>query len=267
MKNVTKLLLVACFVGFVGWWVIRALSGGRTLKYLRKLMGEAWVEREIMCAEPRHPLGKWYKQSADNPMTGYADELADFILNSRSFKCDTARLATKLNGEFVDTLVEIGYAVFLGKRGFQVTMEPSAPQAGPDLLAVRGNEYFIETRRVNVDDAQAKVDLATEDVFSRLRATPSRHRVLISITDDYSAFSQKLVKALKVVRSVLKDLEQRQVQKATLYYHGAEACELHEGEEREPEFDYSDGEKLAVQMHEFERRRNARFIARFDDTG
>jgi len=54
MKNVTKLLLVTCFVGLVGWRVIRALFGGRTLKYIRKLMGEEWVEREIMCAEPRH---------------------------------------------------------------------------------------------------------------------------------------------------------------------------------------------------------------------
>src|SRR5258708_3351212 len=195
MKNVAKLLLVTCFVGLIGWRVIRALSGGGTLKYLRKLMGEEMVEREIMCAEPRHTHGQRYKKSADNPVTSYADELADFILNSRSFKCDTARLATKVNGEFVDTLVEMGYAVFLGKQGFHVTMEPSAPQAGPDLLAVRGNEYYIEIRRVGLDDARAKVDLATEDVFGRLGATPSRHSVLISMTDDYSAFSQQLVKA------------------------------------------------------------------------
>lgn len=87
------------------------------------------------------------------------------------------------------------------------------------------------------------------------------------MTDDYSAFSQKLVQALKVVRGVLRDLDQRQIQKATLYYHGPTDYELHEGEEQEPEFDYSDGDKLAVQMREFERKRHARFIARFDDTG
>lgn len=266
MKNVAKLLLLTCLVGLIGWRVIRALSGG-TLKYLRKLMGDEWVEREMLCAEPRHSLGKWYKKSANNPITRYTEELIDFILNSRSIKCDAGRLATKVSGEFVDTLVEMGYGVFLGKQGFHVTMEPSAPQAGPDLLAVRGSEYFIEIKKVGLDEAQAKVDLATEDVFSRLRATSSRHSVLVSMTDDYSAFSQKLVKALKVVRDVLKDLDRRQVQRATLYYHGPEDYELHEGEEREPDFDYQDGDRLAVQMREFERRRNARFIARFDDTG
>jgi hypothetical protein len=112
MKNVTKLLLVTCFVGLIGWWIIRVSSGGRSLKYIRKLMGEKWVEREILCAEPRHPLGEWYRKSSDNPITRYTNELADFILNSRSFKCDVARLATKVSGEFVDTLVEMGYAVF-----------------------------------------------------------------------------------------------------------------------------------------------------------
>jgi len=37
-------------------------------------------------------------------------------------------------------------------------------------------------------------------------------------------------------------------------------------EEREPDFDYSDGKKLA-QLQDFERIKNARFVARFDDTG
>jgi hypothetical protein len=38
-------------------------------------------------------------------------------------------------------------------------------------------------------------------------------------------------------------------------------------EEREPDFDYSDGKKLAAQLQDFERIKNARFVARFDDTG
>ena len=38
-------------------------------------------------------------------------------------------------------------------------------------------------------------------------------------------------------------------------------------EEREPDFDYSDGKKLAAQLQDFERITNARFVARFDDTG
>jgi len=237
------------------------------VKHLRKLLGEDWVEREMLCVEPRHPLGRWYRKSADNPLTHYADELAGFILNSRSIRCDTARLASKLKAEFVETLTEMGYAVFLGKQGFQVTMEPNAPQAGPDLLAVRANKYYVEVRKVGLDEARAAADLATDDVFDRLCATPSRHSILISMTEEYSAYSPQLKQALRLVRTVLRDLGNKRVQKATLYYYGPNDYSLREGDEVQPNYDYSDGEKLAAQVHEVERARDARFVARFDNTG
>jgi hypothetical protein len=61
-------------------------------------------------------------------------------LKGESLKCDVARLATKLQGEFVDTLTELGYAVFLVKQGMQVTMEPTFPLAGADLRAVKDQQ-------------------------------------------------------------------------------------------------------------------------------
>jgi hypothetical protein len=237
------------------------------MRNLRKLFGEEWIEREVLAAEPEHPLGKWYKKSPDNPVTKYTDDLVHVALRGEALNCDTSRLATKLQGEFVDTLTELGYAVFLTERGFQVTMEPTAPLAGPDLLAVKGSEYYVEVRRVRLDEVHAAGDLATEDVFERLCGTPSRHSVVISMTDEYSAHSPELKKAVRVVRSTLDDLVKRQVRKATLYYYGPADHDLREGEEAPPEYDYADARMLAAQVRDQERIRGARFVARFDDTG
>ena len=102
------------------------------MESLRNLLGDEWIKQEVLSADPEHLLGRWHKKNPDNPFTRYADDLAGFILKG-GVKCDLARLATKLKSEFVETLVEMGYAVFLAKQGFQVTMEPTAPEAGPDF--------------------------------------------------------------------------------------------------------------------------------------
>jgi hypothetical protein len=237
------------------------------MENLRRLLGEDWVTREVLCADPRHVLGRWYKKSPDNVVTRHVDALADFILHHDAVRCDAQRLATKLKGEFADTLVEMDYAVFLGRQGFQVTMEPFAPNAGPDLLAVRDVEYFLEIRRVRLDEARAAADTATEDVFRRLCETPSRYSVIISMTDEYSAHSPRLKLALKTVRRVLRELSEKRVQRATLYYRGMNDYDVSDGEEREPDYDFSDRQKLAAQLEQVERARNARFVARFDDAG
>lgn len=237
------------------------------MQNLRTLFGEEWMEREVVCAEPEHPLGKWYKKSPDNPVTRYTDELVGFVLNG-AVKCDMARLADKLKAEFVETLTELGYAVFLAKRGFQVTMEPTAPTAGPDLLAVKDASYYVEVRKVGLDEAHAAADTATEDVFERLCGMPSRHSVVISMTEEYSAHSPELKKAVRVVRNTLQDLTKRQVPKATLYYHSPDDHSLREGEEVEPHYyDYADREKLALQIRDEAWKRDTRFVARFDDAG
>jgi hypothetical protein len=146
-------------------------------------------------------------------------------------------------------------------------MEPTAPKAGPDLLAVKGNEYYVEVRRVRLDEAKATADLASMDVFSRLGSKASRYSVLISMTSEYTAHSRQLKQAVKTVVAALGDLTQKQVPKATLYYYGPDNFTLHEGDEGQPQFDYTDGKKLAEQLKQFEHLKAARFIARFDDTG
>src|SRR5712691_1990499 len=173
MKKILRLVLVIAVVGVIGWRLIRVFSREETMQSLRTLFGEEWMEREVLCAEPEHLLGKWYKKSPDNPITKYTGELVGFVLNG-AVKCDTARLADKLRSEFVETLIELGYAVFLAERGFQITMEPTAPAAGPDLLAVMDAPYYVEVRKVGLDETHAAADTATEDVFERLCSTRSR---------------------------------------------------------------------------------------------
>jgi hypothetical protein len=267
MKKMLRYALVTAIVGLIGWRVIRAFSRKETMRNLRALLGEEWIEQEVLAAEPEHLLGKWYKKNSDNPVTRYAEELVGVALRADLLKCDVSRLASKLRGEFVDTLIELGYAVFLTERGFQVTMEPTAPLAGPDLLAVKGSEYYVEIRKVGLDEAHAAGDLATEDVFERLCDTPSRHSVVISMTDEYSAFSSELKRAVRVVRRTLNDLEKRKVRKATLYYYSPADYSLCEGDEVQPQYDYANGKKLAAQIREQERMREARFVARFDEAG
>jgi hypothetical protein len=266
VKKILHLVLVTAVVGVIGWRLIRAFSREEAMQNLRALLGKEWMEREVLCAEPKHPLGKWYRKSPDNPVTRYTDELVGFALNG-AVKCDTARLADKLSAEFVETLTELGYAVFLAERGFQVTMEPTAPAAGPDLLAMKEAPYYVEVRKVGLDEAHAAADMATEDVFERLCNTPSRHCVVISMTPEYSAHSPELKRAVRVVRSTLQDLGKRQVPQATLYYHGPEDHSLREGEEVEAHYDYADPKKLAMQIRDEEWKRNARYVARFDDAG
>jgi hypothetical protein len=237
------------------------------MQNLRKLFGSNWVDHEVLCPAPEHLLGKWYKKDPNNSVTKYTDGLVGVALEADALKCDLSRLAGKLNGEFVDTLTELGYAVFLTKQGFQVIMEPTAPDAGPDLLAVKEKEYFVEVRKVRLDDAHAAADLATEDLFQRLCNTPSRYNILISMTDEFSAHSPQLKKAVRAVRKTLDDLGARGVQTATLYYNGPDDAQLHEGNEVQPDYDYGDRENLARQIRDQEWMGSVRFKAQFEDIG
>jgi hypothetical protein len=267
VKPVVKLVLVTCVSGLIGWWVIRALSGTMKMKQLSKLLGDEWIKKNVVGAEPQHALGRWYKKSPESSVIRYTEDLADFVLNNGALKCDTSRLASKLKGEFVDTIVELGYAVFLVKQGCAVTMEPTAPKAGPDLLVVKDESYHVEMRRVSLDEEHRTVDAATEDVFSRLCGTPSRYSIVLSMTNDYAAYTRELKQASRRVASVLKDLEDRKLPEAVLYYHGPNDWIVSDHDVRKMKFDYSDREKLATQMEEFERAREARFVAHFYDSG
>jgi hypothetical protein len=99
------------------------------VNYLRKLMGDKWVDVEVFGANPTHPLGRWQKHDPRNPWVPHVDGLVKAMLTDGHIKCVARDLRRKLNAEYV---------------------EPTAPKRGPDLLAERdGISYFVEIRNLN----------------------------------------------------------------------------------------------------------------------
>lgn len=238
-----------------------------TMQFLQELFGEEWVQSVVRSLDSQHLLALWHRKNPDNPVGNYTNELAEFILKGEFVRCDVSQLANKLKADFVETLVEMGYAVFLGKQGFHVTMEPFAPKRGPDLLACKdGTECFVEIKRVSLDEARAAADSAAVELFSRLQGTPSRFMVLISMTSEFGTYSPQLKRASRAVEQLLKTLPEKQATKATLCYWGTDEQMLIQGD-AEPKLDYTDAEKVKAQMDQMEQIRSAPFVAQFDDTG
>lgn len=239
------------------------------MENLRKVLGNEWLSAEVFTSQPSHLLGRWHARNPNNPVTKHTDELVgSLLLNENRIKCDLERLATKLKAEFADTLIELDYAVFLANQGFQIHMEPTAPQAGPDLLATRGDErYYVEVRRVGLDEAHAAADLATEDVFERLCKVRSRFSVTISMTVQYSAYSPELKQAIRLVKRILNEMSTRQIRNATLYYKGPDNYVVREGHEIHRKYDFTDLDKFRRQVLEEEWISGANFVAYLDDTG
>src|SRR6266576_1389456 len=145
-------------------------------------------------------------------------------------------------------------------------MEPFAPRKGPDLVVSNDRkEYFVEIRKVGLDEARAAADSAAIELFSRLRGTPSRFTVLISMTPEFVAYSPQLKHAARAAEQLLKTLPEKAT-KATLFYWGTDAQMLIQGDV-EPKLDYTDAEKLKAQLGQKEKIRIAPFVARFADTG
>jgi hypothetical protein len=215
---------------------------------LEELFGKEWVDSVITSADSKHPLALWHKKNPDNPVVGYVSRLAEFILKGGMVKCDSTRLTSKLRADFAETLTEMDYSVFLGEQGFQVMMEPCWPKAGPDLVAAREDEYFVEIRNVGLGEARAAADAATIELFDRLGELGSRFAIIVSMTDEFGAYSPELKKAAKKVAQVLKELTEKHIKKASLYYYGPDDSTLIEGERAEPKFDLTDKGKLKAQL-------------------
>jgi hypothetical protein len=239
-----------------------------TVTFLQELFGKDWVDSVVRAQDSQHPLARWYRENADNPVARYVETLAEVVVKSGRITCNPARLASKLKAEFEETLSELGYAVFLAKQGLRVTMEPFLPKAGPDLTAVGEHEYFVENKKVSLDEVRAAADEATDDLFDRLCEIPSRFGIVISMTDEFRAYSPQLKKAANKIEDTLKKLGEQDLRKATLYYFGPDDSMLVENEVEEPKFEFdADPGRLQWQVHLFEHIQKARLVARFIDVG
>ena len=70
------------------------------------------------------------------------------ILTDKRIKFVPKDLRRKLKLEYDSTIAEMESAVFLAEQGFVVTLEPTAPKKGPDILAEwEGIPYFVEIEK------------------------------------------------------------------------------------------------------------------------
>lgn len=235
------------------------------LTYLRKLLGDGWIDAEVFGEDPTHPLGRWQKSDPNNPWVPYIEGLVKFILTNKRIKFAPKDLRRKLKAEYVSTVAEMESAVFLTQKGFVVTLEPNAPRKGPDLRA-DWNElsYFVEIREVGFSWEEGRIHSITQEIFRRLKTVPSRYRVDFTIGDGYAPHSPRLKAAMAVVDDALELLKEKQLKTATLYYAHPN------GKLLIPESDI--GNRCGVMFSGRKKQYqeivdNADFIARFSDLG
>ncbi len=233
------------------------------LPYLRKLLGDSWVDGQIFSEKPVHLLGRWQKKNANNPWVKYTEELAKVILTSDKIKFNPNTLAQKLKEDYVPTLAEMESAVFLIQKGFEVTIEPHAPEKGPDLrVELEGVSYFVEVRAIGFSEEEERVNSVTKEVFARLSEIPSSYHVNVEFGEEYLANTPELRSAIDSVLESLDYLKKDQAKKATLYFESAGKAILTTGGGIDPFIPHNEDEKLYKKIAE-----NAAFVARFDHLG
>jgi hypothetical protein len=194
------------------------------LTHLGKLLGDAWIDAEVFGKNPSHLLGRWQKNNPSALWVTYTEGLVKAILTSDKVKLDSKVLADKLKSVkgFVPTLAEMESATFLAAQGFTVTLEPTAPEKGPDLRADwEGVPYFVEVRTVGFSEDEERRDSVSEEIFSKLNTVPSSYLVGLTVTEEYAHGSPKLKDAVEAVVTSLGILKDRGANEGKLYYAGA----------------------------------------------
>jgi hypothetical protein len=193
------------------------------LTYLRKLLGDAWIDAEVFSDKPTHLLGLWQKNDSYRFWVLHTEGLVKAILTSRNIVLKPEVLSTKLKSEtdFVSTLAEMETTVFLADQGFAVTVEPSAPQKGPDIRADwQGVPYFVEVRTVGFSKDESRREAVTQEIFARLKSKRSSYQVHLTVGREYRHGSPKLREAVKAVLSCLDMLKESGAKEAKLYFAG-----------------------------------------------
>ena len=220
---------------------------------LRALMGDAWVEANILSEKAEHLLGRWYRKGDENPWVQYTDQLVRSLLGSSKATFDKVALARKLTAEYASTLAEIEVAVHLLEQGFGLVLEPAAPAKGPDLRAdIAGKSYFIEVRAVSDSEDDARFNAVSSEIFARLNETPSRYTVEVTVGDNCIAGSGELKKALDQIVNALSVMKEKKWEQARLF-HSAGGSILDPG--------------TGLSAKEKEMAAKAEIIAEFRDTG
>jgi hypothetical protein len=192
------------------------------LTYLRKLLGDAWVDAEVFGEKPSHWLGLWQKKDPANVWVPYAESLVHSVLSIKKISADAAVLTNKLKSpDIVSTLAEMESAVFLAEQGFTVTVEPIAPLKGPDLRADwQGVPYFVEIRTIGRSEYEERRNSVTNEIFSKLNSTPSSYSLRLTVSDEYEPGSLKLRDAIAAILTSLEVLKDRGAKSGRLHFAG-----------------------------------------------
>lgn len=227
------------------------------LIYLRKLMGDAWIDAEVCAEKPTHRLGLQHKRDKNDPWIRHVEELVKEILTNPKVKFDAHVLADKIKDPYDSTLAEMESAVFFARQGFGIVLEPNAPAVGPDIRADwDGVPYFVEVRAAGFSEDEERRERLANQLFARLAEIPSTYSASFIISDEYSVDSPRTRAAIAAVIEVLGVLKERQIKKARFH------------------FAYPDGKlllpsdsaySLSAQAREI--LRNADLVVHFDDLG
>ena len=134
-------------------------------------------------------------------------------------KFDAQVLADKIKDPYDSTLAEIESAVFLARQGFEIVLEPNAPDAGPDIRAdLESIAYFVEVREVGFAEDQERREQLTKQIFGKMKEIPSTYFASFTIGDEYSASSPRTQDAIAAVIEVLRVLKDGQIKRATFHY-------------------------------------------------
>lgn len=189
------------------------------LTYLRKLMGDPWIEAEVCGENPSHLLGQYYQNERARVWLRHTEALVKELLTNPSIKFDAGVLADKIKDPFISTLAEIESAEFLARQGFAVVVEPNAPKKGPDLRADWGDvPYFVEVRAAGFSEDEERRQRVTKQVFARLKQIPSSYRAWFEIGDRYTVDSPQTNRAIAKVIKALGLLKGGKFEKATFHY-------------------------------------------------
>ncbi|HZU30869.1 MAG TPA: hypothetical protein VFB79_07120 [Candidatus Angelobacter sp.] len=189
------------------------------LTFLRQLMGNPWINGNVFGENPKHLLGRWQQKEQFNPWVLYIEELSRTILTSANIKLDTRALAKKLDADYGSTLAEMECAVFLAQQGFSVTLEPTAPEKGPDIRADWDETpYFVEVRALGDCEEDDRFKSITRQLFSRLNTVRSSYSVAITVGDEYFPGTSALKSAIDAVLESLNIAKEHKWKSATLYH-------------------------------------------------
>ena len=183
------------------------------MNYLRRLLGDAWLDTEVLGPNPTHPLGCLQKSDPNNAWVPYVEGLVKFIFTDPRINCVAKDLRRKFKAEYTSTVAEMEVGVFLAEQGFVVTFEPSAPKKGPDLLAEReGIPYFVEIREAGFSWDEDRIHRISKEIFAKLDSGPLKLLGGVYDRGCIRANSAQLKAAMAVVVDALELLKGREAE-------------------------------------------------------